>query len=181
MHVRPAGPDDAPAIEAIARAAWWEAYPAVLDTEVIDETLDAVYDPAFIREAMGDHDDLLYLVAEADDGEVSAANRTSSDVPSDGGTPLGFASAQQTWADEVEIHTLYVDPDHWGEGVGSALLANVTESAEAAGVDRLRVGVLSGNHVGRAFFESNGFERVETRTAEFGERTVPEDVFEKPL
>ncbi|WP_255195011.1 GNAT family N-acetyltransferase [Halorarius litoreus] len=163
MHVRPADPDDAPAIESIARAAWWEAYPGILDTDDIDETLDAVYDPEFLRDAMTDHDDLLYLVAETDDGVV------------------GFASAQQTWADEVEIHTLYVEPDHWGEGVGSALLASITDSAESAGVDRLRVGVLSGNHVGRAFFESNGFERVETRTAAFGEREVPEDVFEKPL
>jgi ribosomal protein S18 acetylase RimI-like enzyme len=164
MHVRPAEPDDAPAIETIARAAWWEAYPAVLDTDVIDETLEAVYDPAFVREAMTDHDDLLYLLAETDDG-----------------TPVGFATAQQTWADEVEIHTLYVDPDYWGEGTGSALLESITESATAAGVDRLRVGVLSGNHVGRAFVESNGFERVETRAAEFGETEVPEDVFEKSL
>jgi ribosomal protein S18 acetylase RimI-like enzyme len=164
MHVRPATPDDAPAIESIARAAWWEAYPAVLDTDVIEETLGEVYAPEFVREAMAEHDDLLYLVAEADDG-----------------TPLGFATAQQTWADEVEIHTLYVDPDHWEEGVGSALLESVTESAASAGVDRLRVGVLSGNHVGRAFFESNGFERVETRTAQFGDSEVPEDVFEKPL
>ena len=163
MHVRPAAPDDAPAIESIARAAWWEAYPGILDTDVIEETLEAVYDPAFLREAMADHDDLLYLVAEADDEVV------------------GFATAQQTWADEVEIHTLYVDPDHWEEGVGSALLESVTDSAESAGVDRLRVGVLSGNHVGRAFVESNGFERVETRTAAFGETEVPEDVFEKVL
>lgn len=163
MHVRPAVPDDAPAIETIARAAWWEAYPAVLDTDVIEETLEEVYDSEFLREAMADHDDLLYLVVEIED-EV-----------------LGFASAQQTWADEVEIHTLYVDPDHWEEGVGSALLDSITDSAVSAGVDRLRVGVLSGNHVGRAFFESHGFERVETRSALFGEREVPEDVFEKPL
>ena len=163
MHVRPATPDDAPAIETVARAAWWETYPGILDTDDIDETLDEVYDPAFLREAMADHDDLLYLVAEVDDEVV------------------GFASAQQTWADEVQIHTLYVDPDHWEEGVGGALLASVVESAESAGVDRLRAGVLSGNAVGRAFFEANGFERVETRSAVFGDREVPEDVFEKPL
>lgn len=161
MNVRPAEPDDAPAIERVARDAWWETYPGILDAEVVESTLAEVYDPDFLREAMADHDGLLYLVAEQD-GEV-----------------VGFASAQQTWADEVEIHTLYVDPDHRQRGVGTALLEAVDESAAAAGVDRLRAGVLSGNHVGRAFAETHGFERVETRTAAFDGTEVPEDVFER--
>ncbi|WP_255151014.1 GNAT family N-acetyltransferase [Halorarius halobius] len=162
MNVRPADPEDATGIAAVARAAWWETYPGILDTDVIEATLEEVYDEEFVREAMRERDDLLYLVAE-DDGVI------------------GFATAQQTWADEVEIHTLYVEPSRWEAGIGTALLESVAASAAEAGADRLRVGVLSGNSVGRAFVETRGFERVETRTAAFGEREVPEDVFEKPL
>lgn len=163
MNVRPATPDDAAAVSAVAEAAWWETYPGVLDPDAVEAALAELYDEAFLREVLEEREDLLFLVAEVD-GEV-----------------VGFATAQQTWADEVAVHTVYVHPDRWEAGIGTALLEEVEESARAADVDRLRAGVLSGNHVGRSFLESRGFERVETETAEVGGETVPEDVFEREL
>lgn len=181
--IRPAEPDDAPAVRAVAEDAWWAAYAGLLDAATIREALADLYEESFLRRVVAERDDILFLVAErvggseadtgTEDGEEAGADAEKGVV--------GFATAQQTWADEVEIHTLYVHPDHWEEGIGTALLESVEEAARDAGADRLRCEVASGNHVGRAFVEARGFERVETVTTEVGDETVPEDAFEKGL
>lgn len=176
VEIRPARPDDAATISKVAEAAWWAVYPGILETDSIKSALSDHYDTAVLRTALEERDDLLFLVAERS-GD-NPGDGSPDDPPSD---IVGFATAQQTWADEVAIHTLYVHPDQWDEGVGTALLEAVAESAHAAGVDRLRCTVISGNHVGRAFLESRDFERVETVTAEVGDETLPEDAFERDL
>ncbi|MFB6118860.1 GNAT family N-acetyltransferase [Halosegnis sp.] len=163
MKLRPATPADADAIRAVADAAWWDVYPGVLGPDRVETALDRLYDPDFLREVLADGEELLFVVAER------------------GGEVVGFASAAQTFADEVELYTLYVHPDHQQEGVGTALLASVADSADEAGAGRLRAGVLSGNHVARAFFEGHGFERVETVQTEVGGETHPEDILESPV
>jgi len=163
MTVRPATTDDAPAIREVADAAWWDTYPGVLETEQIREGLANLYDPAFLERVLDEREDLLFLIAEHD-GEV-----------------VGFASAQQTFADEVELYTLFVHPDHQRDGVGTALLRAVETAAREAGVDRLRTGVLAGNRAARGFFEGHGFERAETVTTEVGGDSHPEDVLERSL
>lgn len=175
VDVRPAASEDAPAVRAVAEAAWWKTYPGVLDPDTIRNALDNLYDEAFLRQVLAERDDLLFLVAER---EIEGG--AGGDDP-EGDEIVGFGTAEQTWADEVEVHTLYVHPDRWGHGIGTALLDAVAESARAAGADRLRCTVASGNHIGRAFLESRGFERVETVTAEVDDEIVPEDVFERDV
>jgi ribosomal protein S18 acetylase RimI-like enzyme len=185
MNVRPATPDDAAAVSDVAEAAWWETYPGVLDPDAVEAALAELYDEAFLREVLEEREDLLFLVCEVRPEGEPRSGRTATDgsreSAEDDGEIVGFATAQQTWADEVAVHTVYVHPDRWSEGVGTALLEEIEASARAADADRLRAGVLSGNHVGRSFLESRGFERVETETAEVGGETVPEDVFERKL
>lgn len=73
----------------------------------------------------------------------------------------GERAPDRTAPDEAFLKSLYVRPDRWGEGVGSALLS--------AGIDRLPRGVtmvslavLSNNRMGIGFYEKRGFERVGT-------------------
>lgn len=183
VSVRPAEPDDAPAVREVAEEAWWAAYAGVLDADTVREALADLYEESFLRRVLAERDDVLFLVAERADETADEDGTDSDEGPAVGGRTgvVGFATAQQTWADEVEIHTLYVHPDHWEEGIGTALLDAVADAARTAGADRLRCEVVSGNHVGRAFVESRGFERVETVTTEVGDETVPEDAFEKGL
>jgi len=84
----------------------------------------------------------------------------------DGDSVVGFASAERTWADEVELHTIYVHPDRWGEGVGAALFEEIESWAQAEGVDRIACGVLADNAVGAGFFEAIGFQRGRKTEAE---------------
>ena len=71
------------------------------------------------------------------------------------------------------LGALYVDPDWWGAGVGTRLLAAVTAALRERGVDRVEARVLAANEVGRAFYEARGFEPVrEATTTLFGETVL---------
>jgi N-acetylglutamate synthase-like GNAT family acetyltransferase len=160
MEVRPATVNDIDRIREVADAAWWDTYPGVLDADRIRTALDSLYDPDFLERVLAEREDVLFVVAEREERVV------------------GFASARQTFADEAEIHTLFVHPDHQREGVGTALFESVVASARDADAERIRAGVLSGNHEARGFFEAHGFERVETVQTEVGGDPHPEDVLE---
>lgn len=165
MDVRPAKPDDADRVAELTEAAWWSTYAAFLPDEAIRKGLTDGYDAGFVRSVLNERDDILFVVCET------------------GEKIIGYATAQQTWADEVEVHALFVDPDWWGEGAGTELLGSVAASARAAGVDRLRVTTFRENHVGRAFLEARGFERRENETleTEMGETVREEVVYERPV
>lgn len=183
VTVRPARSEDVSDIRTVAEAAWWATYPGILDPDTIRNALDDLYEEAFLRRVIAERDDVLFLVAERapEAGDGSTERGEGSTERGEGRMVVGFATAQETWADEVEIHTLYVHPDRWGEGTGTALLDAVAAVAREAGADRLRCEVMEGNHVGRAFLESRGFDHVESVTTDVGEETVPENAFEKTL
>ncbi|WP_299237425.1 GNAT family N-acetyltransferase [Natronomonas sp.] len=159
--VRPAGLEDTDAIAAVAEDAWYAAYGGFLDPSTIAAALEAYYDPSILEAAVAEDAIGFYVAVEEGEGVV------------------GFASVERTWADEAELHTLYVHPDRWGDGIGSALLERATERAVAQGVDRVACGVLADNAVGVGFFESRGFERGRTTDAEIAGERHPELGFER--
>ena len=162
VTVRAATGEDLAAVEAVARDAWYAAYGGFLEPRTVEAGLAEAYDEAVLSAAV-EHDDIEFLVAEADDEVV------------------GLASAERTWADEVELHTLYVHPDRWGEGVGSALLSAVEEWAYEQGVDRIACGVFAENAVGVGFFDAKGFRRGREREAELAGEHHPEYEFEREV
>jgi putative acetyltransferase len=64
------------------------------------------------------------------------------------GRPVGFMAIRQDFID-----LLYVDPDHWRQGIGRQLL----EFARALSPRHLRLFTLQINVNARAFYETNGF------------------------
>ncbi len=160
--VREATTGDVESIVDIAEDAWYAAYGGLLDPPVIAEAVSEYYDRALV-EAGIDHDAIAFYVAELQ------------------GSVVGFASAERTWADEIELHTLYVHPDRWGEGIGSALVDRVVSWAREEGVDRIACGVLADNVVGVGFFEAVGFARGRETEAEIAGQIHPEYEFELPV
>ena len=136
---------------AVSRESCEAVYAGRLDDEALLET---VRDPDFPAELRSWLDRLplpgvAYLVAERD------------------GSVVGFA--QYLWspadtepfvaADEVLLHSLYVHPDHWGAGAGTALVDAGRERLPEE-LTTLRLAVLKGNEVGVSFYESYGFDRT---------------------
>jgi L-amino acid N-acyltransferase YncA len=71
-------------------------------------------------------------------------------------------SARRVYAGVIE-HSVYVDPAHHGGGVGSALLAALIDSSEAAGIWTIQSSVFPENTVSVRLHQKAGFRVTGTR------------------
>ena len=138
MHVRPAEPDDAFAVESIRVRGWQIAYrhvfpPARLDALPVDETR---WRQRFVEPPAG----WSTFVAEVDEEIV------------------GFASVGPSRDEEGigELYAIYVDPDSWSLGAGRALLARA-EQELASRYTEATLWVLTANPRARRFYEQAGW------------------------
>lgn len=152
--VRATEADDVTAVQRVARAAWLAAYDDLIDPDQVDETVDSWYDPdRLVADDVCDPERPFFVAERTGAGEEEAE---ASDV-------VGFGEAATGDEPGVwHLYRIYVHPDAWGEGVGTALLERVEAAVHERGGDELRVSVHAGNEVGVDFYEARGFERVAT-------------------
>ena len=161
MNVRPARPTDAEGIRQVSARSCRGAYEDILDDETLIVTMEDPGMAVDIREWLTEtreDDRVVYLVTESeDDGEIHGFAQVL----------VGERAPDRTDDDEAFLKSLYVDPDHWGERIGSALLDDALERLPDS-IARLSLSVLADNDVGRGFYESRGFEQVGTSAYEIG-------------
>ncbi len=140
--IRPARPDDAPAIAAVHLQSWREAYRDVVSAEYLDSVsepertafwLDALSSPASGRRV---------VVAELE------------------GHLVGFASwgpSRDEDADRStqEIYAIYLEPESWGHGVARELMRTVL--ADVGEGPSVTLWVLAANARARHFYRRHGF------------------------
>ncbi|NHN47477.1 GNAT family N-acetyltransferase [Halostella sp. JP-L12] len=161
VTVRRAESDDIDGVRRVAERAWRETYDGVLPDDAVETMLSTHYSPEVLEEIVAADAERLF-VAE-DDGET-----------------VGYAaSGGSEAAVEGEI-SIYVDPDHWGRGVGERLLDRAVEDLAARDVDRVEESVLAENKVGTAFYEKH-FDRVGEREIEIGGETETVNVYEREI
>jgi GNAT superfamily N-acetyltransferase len=78
------------------------------------------------------------------------------------GTVVGFASTGPSRDEGVgpgtgEIQAIYLAPEAWSRGLGSALLASAADDLRARGFRPLVLWVLEANDRGRRFYERAGW------------------------
>ena len=151
MCVRTATPTDAERIATVARGSCEAAYEGLLeDPELLETVRSDGYD-AEVREflrTVPKTAGLRYDVVEVDGRVEGFAHYRFAPAGTD-----SFVGPT-----ECLLHSLYVAPDRWGEGLGSALV----DAGDDRLPDRLSalvLGVLKRNEVGISFYESSGFER----------------------
>lgn len=157
MRVREATPSDVEEIVTLAERAWRATYGGTLARETIETAMDEWYDPEGTREAI-ERDDVAYFVA-IDDGSV-----------------VGYVSGSGEGT-EARLGAIYVDPERWGEGIGTELLERFEQFCRRRGYERIEFGVLAENDVGKSFYRSHGFEVVDERDVDLFGETVRENVF----
>lgn len=147
MHIRPASPEDALAIETIRVRGWRSAYrhvfpPADLDALPID--------PERWRSR-------LHVPPP---GWATVVCEEAGDV-------VGFASTGPSRDEDEfgELYAIYVDPESWSTGTGRALLASA-EATLATEYGAALLWVLDDNPRARAFYERAGWAPDGTRKAE---------------
>jgi ribosomal protein S18 acetylase RimI-like enzyme len=140
VAVREASPADAEAIARVARASWRDTYRDIFEPDFIEDFLARNYDEAGLARATelsharaGSE----FLVAERDGAIVGY---------------LQFGEGPRG----PELFRIYADPDHYGTGVGSALLTELHQRVEGS-VASYVLDVHSRNERGRAFYDRNGF------------------------
>ncbi len=78
-----------------------------------------------------------------------------------------------------EIYTLYVDPNHVGQGIGSALFRHAVREAafdRAGGFDGIEIRVLKGNPATQ-FYRRMGAHKTGELAARFGNVPITEEIF----
>lgn len=128
VTLRPAHPEDAPAVAAIWRSGWRDGHLGHVPDELVAARTDASFD-------------------------ARAGERTGDTaVAVVGGTVAGFVMVV---GDEVE--QVYVAAEHRGTAVAAALLAEAERLVRAAGHERAWLAVVGGNTRARRFYERNGW------------------------
>lgn len=178
MHVRQAAPGDAAAIQRVAARSHRAAYEPIVDDETLIEGVERdgfVTDLRELLRTVRGRDDVVYLVCERPTVAVV-------EPPAVVGFAL-FACDDSMTDDYVTLEegvtllqSLYVDPERWGEGIGSRLLAAGVDRLPAA-VERVKLGVHRDNERAKAFYRARGFEKVAETTYELESTAYPTDVF----
>ena len=133
--IRPATPEDVPALLAIWNA---EIRETLVTFNWIEKTADEMREMIATRPA--------FLVAD------------------EGAGPLGFATYTQfrggVGYHHTMEHTIILGPAARGRGVGRALISAIEDHARAGGAHSLFAGVSAANPEGRAFHAAVGFAEV---------------------
>ena len=154
ITVREATPEDLENILNIAERGWNSAYSDFLSRETIDTAMAEWYGPNETREQIR-REDIAYLVAERSDDII--------------GYICGGPSERENVA---YLSAIYVDPDYWANGAGTALLEEFEAFCRGENYDRIQFRVLAENEVGKSFYEKQGYEVIEKQETEvFGEST----------
>lgn len=179
--VRRATPQDVPAIQRIAHAGWRTAYGGFLDEAVLAHVREEWHTRDAIRRSVQRDDVSWFVACERDAGGGTAAVAGQGDEPG-GERVVGYASGGvPDDADHAVVGTLYVAPDRWGEGYGSAVFDRVVEALGDRDADRVEISVFAENDVGRSFYESRGFDVAAHTTEEIAGEPVEVVVYESGL
>ena len=152
ISVRPARLSDADAVAEVHVRSWQVGYRGLLPDWLLDG-LDPARRAQRYRDSFNDPDyaHVRGMVAEIDERLVGFVRygpyRTDHSA--------GWKDVDPTLGGEV--YSLYVDPDHWGIGVGGQLLDSSVADLGDAGLEPIRVWCLVENERARRFYVKHGF------------------------
>lgn len=164
MKVRETNDGDVHRIAEIHVRSWQAAYRGLLPDALLDGLSVSEREQSWSALLSGAGDRWLTLVAEGS-----------------GGALTGFCSVATPGRDEdvgeatAEIGAFYVDPDHWREGVGRAMLSAALEKLGEKGWHDVVLWVLPENRAALAFYDRFGFaveQGVEKREERSGRPAI---------
>jgi len=149
VQLRPAGPDDAPALAELATEAFVAAFGHLYRREDLGAFLAEHRTAEVYRQALADPGTRI-AVAELDD---TLAGYALIHWPSE------FA-AESDAARPLALHQLYCAPEMTGRGIGAALMDWALGEAGARGCDAVQLSVWSENFAAQRFYVRYGFSKI---------------------
>ncbi len=151
MVIRPAHPDDAWSVARVHVRAWQTGYRGLLPDDALDRMRPEDRAPHY---TFGSPDPAVPFTQLAMAGDLVVGLVTVAPADPDG--PVAPARAGKP-GPVGEVCALYVDPDHWGQGVGRALLAEGRGHLVARGFTRAVLWVLAGNGRAERLYRADGW------------------------
>lgn len=170
MQLRPATQDDVPALAALGRESFTDAFGHLYRPEDLAAFLAETHDEANVSREIADETCRHRLAVGADGALLGYCKLRypSKLTGSDAAAPL-------------ELSQLYCAGTATGQGVGAALIDWALAEAEAGGHDAIHLSVYSGNHGAQRFYARYGFTKIADTTFKVGEQIDEEYLFEKRL
>ncbi|MGX1090242.1 ribosomal protein S18 acetylase RimI-like enzyme [Streptomyces albogriseolus] len=145
VRIRPMTADDSDEVAAMRVRGWRHAYRGMIPQAYLD-AMDVAAEAGKQRARLAAGDgSVVNLVAEAADGTLA------------GWAAYGPYRDGEVRTGDGELYALYLPPERIGQGVGLALLTEVTGRCAAAGLPRMFLWVLKENARARRFYEAAGF------------------------
>jgi [ribosomal protein S18]-alanine N-acetyltransferase len=94
---------------------------------------------------------------------------------------IGYAGMLFTGGPDADVLTLAVHPDHWGHGVGTALLTALIDEAVKRSCDRVFLEVREDNPRARDLYRRHGFAEIGVRRGYYQPAGVDAIVMRKDL
>ena len=142
MLLRPAQPEDAIAVARVHVRSWQAAYRTLLPDDYLDQLRPEDRAPHY-------------------DFATRDPHKPHTIVAEDSGAIYGFATTAPSRdadnPDHGELYALYVDPDHWGQGIGVALIAAARDHLVQSGFQHALLWVLAGNLHAERFYRHDGW------------------------
>ena len=169
LTIRPAAPNDAQAVARIRVLGWRFAYQGLVPQGYLD-SLNITEDTERMRGYLSQlPQNLPPSRSESVQGSSDGEKRSFMLAVRDDAV-LGFChfSAAPNNADRPErttpggemagrLHSLYIDPDALGQGIGHALMSQALSTFTAWGCERVHLWVLEGNSRAISFYERQGW------------------------
>ena len=106
--------------------------------------------------------------------DLSPLETISFFVVKDGEELVGYM-LYQVWEEEMELHTIAVDPERRRQGIARKMIAFMKEDATARAVERIFLQVRPSNEAARSLYQSFGFNVIGVRRGYY--RDNLEDAF----
>jgi ribosomal-protein-alanine acetyltransferase len=102
-------------------------------------------------------------------------------VAEEGDALIGYAGMMFTGGSQADVVTLAVDPAHWGQGTGTALLCALVDEAARRGYTEVLLEVREDNPRARRLYLRHGFTEVGIRRGYYQPSGVDAVVMRKAL
>ncbi len=163
--IRKATEKDIPAIAALHIEGWKGAYGGIVDQAYLDSlsTEQRIKDWAGWM-AAGESDS---FIAEEEGRPAGFVTVGRTKTPPPGSSPIRPSHSG-------EIYALYLHPDFWRRGIGSALLRHAARELKERKHTAICLWVLDANARGKAFYEKMGGQKLGGKMVEIGPSSLKE-------